>query len=191
MESRVFMIGFLLIQLQFAAAQIEVAHQRVVFLPQSSVTRIPSPDEKWTLVFECPDNCTERKLSIEDSASHKRRLVNKYERSLSISWSPDSHFFFVNDIFGSNGALSYLYDPVTLKTTDLEKVLVAGDRDATQFLKAGHQYLEAKRWLNSQELLVVLFGHFDEPPARGFSLQYRIGLDGSVHKISQSKREGS
>lgn len=189
MVSRALMTGVLLVQLPLMAAQTELTHQPVVHLPRTSVSRIPSPNGMWTLVFECPNDCSERRLSIEDSASHTRRLVGKYERSLSISWAPDSQLFFVNDSYGSNGALSYVHDPVTLKTTDLAEVLVAGDPDAAQFLKAGHSYLEAKRWLNSRELLVVLYGHFDEPPPRGFSLQYRVDLDGSVHKISQRLRE--
>jgi hypothetical protein len=186
---RALMTGTLLVQLSFVAAQTEVAQQTVVHLPRASVSRIPSPDGAWTLVFECLNDCSEKKLSIEDSVSHTRRLIGKYERSLDVSWAPDSHLFFVNDFYGSNGADSSVHDPATLKTTDLADILVTGDPDALQFLKAGHRYLEAKRWLNSRALLVILYGHFDAPPAHGFSLQYQIGLDRSVHKISQRPRE--
>jgi hypothetical protein len=189
MISRVLMIGVLLIQLPLLPAQTKSAHPPVVDLPRAAISRIPSPDGKWTLIFECPKDCSERRLSIEDSASYTRRLVGEYERSLSISWAPDSHLFFVNDAYASNEALSYVYDPATLKVTDLAKLLVAGDPGAAQFLGAGHSYLHAKRWVNSGELLVVLYGHFDEPPPRGFTLQYRVALDGNVHKISQLARE--
>jgi hypothetical protein len=171
------------------AAQTKSTHPPVIYLPRAAITRIPSPNGKWILIFECPKDCSERRLSIEDSASHTRRHIGEYERSLSISWSPDSHVFFVNDAYASNEALSYVYDPVTLKATDLAKLLVAGDPGAAHFLGVGHSYLHAKRWLNSRELLVVLYGHFDEPPLGGFTLQYRVALDGHVRKISQLARE--
>jgi hypothetical protein len=178
----------LLIQLPMLNAQTKSAHLPVV-LPRGALSRIPSPNGKWTLIFECPNYSSARRLSIEDSVSHTRRLVGEYERSLSISWAPDSHLFFVNDAYASNEALSYIYDPITLKATDLAKLLVAGDPGAAEFLGVGHSYLQARRWVNSRELLVVLYGHFDEPPPRGFTFQYRVALDGKVRKISQLARE--
>ncbi len=181
MVLRVLMTGVLLIQPPLLAAQTRSAHPPVVVLPLAAITRIPSPNGKWILIFECPNYCSARTLSIEDSASHTRRLIGEYDRSLSISWAPDSHLFFVNDAYASNA--------VTLKATDLAKLLVAGDPGAAQFLGVGHSYLHAKRWVNSRELLVVLYGHFDEPPLGGFTLQYRVALDGHVHKISQLARE--
>jgi len=195
MVLRVLMTGFLLTQLPLLAAQTKSAHTPVVDLPRAhrtslaAVTRIPSPNGKWTLIFECPNDCSERKLWIEEKALHTRKLVKEYDRSLSISWAPDSGLFFVNDASGSTETLSYVYDPATLKPTDLAKLLVAGDPGAAQFLGVGHSYLQARRWVNSRELLVVLYGHFDEPPLGGFTLQYRVALDGHVHKISQLTRE--
>src|SRR5229473_1581972 len=189
MVLRVLMTGVLLIQPPLLAAQTRSAHPPVVVLPLAAITRIPSPNGKWILIFECPNYCSARTLSIEDSASHTRRLIGEYERSLSISWAPDSHLFFVNDAYASNEALSYVYDPVSLKATDLAKLLVAGDPGAAQFLGVGHSYLQAKRWVNSRELLVVLYGHFDEPPLGGLTLQYWVALDGNVQKISQLGRE--
>src|SRR5260370_26140930 len=183
------MTGVLLTQLPLLDAQTKSAHMPVVELRRGALSRIPSPNGKWTLIFECPKDCSERRLSIEDSASHTRRLVGEYERSLTISWAPDSHLFFVNDAYASNEALSYVYDPVSLKATDLAKLLVAGDPGAAQFLGVGHSYLQARRWVSSRELLVVLYGHFDEAPLGGFTLQYRVALDGHVHKISQLARE--
>ena len=157
----------------------------VISLPRGAVSRIPSPDGKWTLIFECPNDCSERKLWIERNASRTRKLIKEYERSLSISWSPDSRLFFVNDASGSTATLCYVYDPVTLKETDLAKVVLAGDPTAARFLNAAHSYLEAKRWLNSRQLLLILEGHNDGSPPRGFNLKYRVDLSGRVHKVSQ------
>jgi len=195
MVLRVFMTCVLLIQLPSLAAQTKSARSPVVDLPRAhgtslaAVSRIPSPNGKWTLIFECPNNCSERKLSIEENASHARRLVKEYERSLSISWAPDSSVFFVDDASGSTETRCYLYEPATLKETDLAKVILAGDPDAAQFLDSGHSYLAAKRWINSHELLAVLEGHNDGLPPGGFTLRYRVDLRGSVHKLSQHSEQ--
>src|SRR6266849_2001330 len=146
MVLRVFMTGVLLIQLPSLAAQTKSAHAPVVVLPRGAVSRIPSPNGKWALIFECPNDCRERKLWIEEKASHTRKLFKEYERSLSISWAPDSRLFFVNDASGSTETLCYVYDPTSLKETDMAKLILAGDPDAAQFLNAGHSYLKAKRW---------------------------------------------
>jgi hypothetical protein len=183
-------ITFLAQLLSFADAQVIPPYSGVVQLPRrAAVTRIPSPNRNWTLILECPNNCTERKLWVEDSTSRLRKLVGEYDRSLSIAWAPDSQLFLVNDGYASDGELSYVLDPPTLKRMDLSAIIAANDAEATQFLKAGHSYLRATRWLNSHELLVVLFGHFDEPPARGFTIQYRVDLNGSARKLSQHSVE--
>lgn len=157
----------------------------VVDLPRGELSAIPSPDRNWKLVFECPNNCNQRKLSIEDTHTRARKFVKNFDRSLSISWSPDSRLFFVNDESGSTQTLSYLYDPATLKVTELAQLLKAGDPTAAPYLAAGHSYLQARRWINSHQLLVTLEGHTDDSPLAGFTVAYRISLDGTVQKISE------
>jgi len=182
--------GLALVQLcSMAVAQTRPISTPVVDLPRGAVTRISSPDKKWGLIFECPNNCSERRLSIEHNATHQCRFISEYERSLKVSWSPDSRSFFVDDDSGSNIAMSYVYDPLTLRVTDLADSLTTRDKGAAQYLRAGHSYLRAKRWINSHELFVSLSGHFDEPPPRGFTVKYRISLDGTVRKISESPEE--
>jgi hypothetical protein len=188
MVLRVVMTGVLLIQLPSLLSQTKSAHPPVVQL-RRAVTRIPPINGKWALVFECPNDCSERKLWIEENASHTRKLVREYERSLSISWAADSRLFFVNDASGSTETRCYVYDPVTLKETDLAKVVLAGDPDAAQFLNAGHSYLNAQRWINSHEMLVVLNGHNDGSPPSSFTLRYRVDVSGSVHKLSQHSEQ--
>jgi len=187
MVSRLLLTCLLLIQIGklSAVAQSEPEYSSVVALPRGPVSRIPSPNGKWTLIFECPKHCSDRKLSIEENNSLTRRLVKEYERSLSISWAPDSRSFFVDDASGSTETLCYVYDPATLKETDIAKVVLAGDPEAAQFLNAGHSYLKAIRWINSQELLVVLEGYNDGLPPGVFTVRYRIGLNGSIQKLWQ------
>jgi hypothetical protein len=172
----------------FGASQTK-ATPPVVSLPKGEVSRIPSPNGKWTVIFECPNDCSERKLWVEETASRARKLVKEYERSLDISWAPDSRFFFVNDNSGSTDARCYVYEAASLKETDVAKVVVAGVPDAEQFLNSGHSYLRAKGWLNSHELLVVLTGHNDGLPPVAFTLRYRVDLSGRVQKLSQNSEE--
>ena len=177
----------------FVDAQVHTVYAGAVELPQGPVTRIPSPNRRWTLILECPDNCRERKLWAEDSTSHARKPVKEYARSLAIVWAPDSERFFVNDDYGSNGSDSYVVEPASLKTIDLGAVIADNDARATQFLRAGHSYVRAKRWLNSHELLVVLFGHFDDSPPHGvqgsFTIRYRVDLKGGAREISWNSTE--
>jgi len=176
----------------FADSQIR-AVAGVVVLPQGPVTRIPSPNRHWTLIFECPDSSKERTLWVEDNGSHARKLVKEYERSLAIAWAPDSKTFFVEDAYGSNGSDSYVIDPASLETKDLSVIVANNDAEAKQLLKAGHSYVRAKRWLNSHEVIVVLSGHFDDPPPRGlpssYTVQYRVDLNGGARKIASRSVE--
>ena len=103
-----------------------------------------------------------------------------------MSWAPDSRLFFVTDASGSSDTLSYLYDPVTLKMTNLAEWLVAKDRKAKEYIGTGHSYLEARWWINSHELLVTLEGHTDQPPRVEYTLKYRVNTDGAVREISRS-----
>jgi len=184
------LVGVLLASLASATiAQSRAISPAVVKLPRGPVTRIPSPDRRWTLVFECPKDCTERKLWLEGGTTHRRMLVHEYARSLDVSWAPDSRYFFVNDAYGSNGTECHVYESSTLKAMDVADVVEAGDPEATMYIGAGHSYLEAKRWITSQELLVQLSGHFDDPPFRAFTIKYRINIKGAVRRISISRQE--
>jgi len=165
------------------------ASSLVVSLPKGEVSRIPSPDGKWTLIFECPNDCSERKLWVEEASSRARKLIRDYERGLDISWGPDSRLFFVNDNSGSTDARCYVYEAATVKETDIAKLVLAGDPHAEQFLNSGHSYLRAKQWLSSHELLVVLTGHNDGLPPGAFTLRYRVDLNGRVQKLSQNSEE--
>ena len=193
MANRVLWAIMVSLPLLVAEAQTIPTQQRVVVLPRGALTRIPSPDQKWALIFECPNDCAERRLWIERRKTHARRMVREFERSLSISWAPDSQSFFIDDGWGSDGSDSYVYDSHTLHARNLADTIVARDPRADRYLKAGHAYLQAKRWISSHELLVTLFGHFDEPPPRGFrrsfTLRYRVDLRGNVHKVFERSGE--
>ena len=187
--SVVFALTFLLGAWPLLAASQTKATPPVVSLPRGEFSRIPSPNGQWALIFQCPNDCSERKLLVEDTSSHARKLVKEYDRSLDIAWAPDSHLFFVNDNSGSSDARCYVYETASLKETDVAKVVLARYPDAEQFVNSGHSYLRAKRWLNSHALLVVLTGHNDGSTPRAFALRYRVDLNGSVDKLSQHSEE--
>jgi len=166
-------------------AQAKATHTPVFDLPSGPMSHISSPDRRWTLIFECPDYTRERKLWITDNRSHVRRFIRDFERSVGISWAPNSQLFFVEDAYASNETLSYVFDPATLKVSDLAELLRAADPQSANYIQVGHSYLKAERWLNSYELIVSLKGYYDDPPPRGYSLKYRVNVDGKVQKIYQ------
>jgi hypothetical protein len=149
------------------------------------VFEFPASDKSHSDYCRTGENET-RKLWIKRKGSRGRTLVRDFDRSLDISWSPDSHHFFVNDASGSTDTLGYVYDPVTLKATALADVVTGSDPDAKKYLGAGHSYLEANRWINSHELSVTLWGQFDEERV-GFKIKYRVNLNGRVERLC--KRE--
>ena len=139
-------------------------HSEVISLPQGAITTIPSPNQNWTLIFEFPDVYKTRKLWIQHTGSNDRRLVREFERSLDISWSPDSQHFFVNDASGSGETRPYVYDPATLQSIDLAVLIAKASPKADDYLGADHSYLDAKHWINSHELLIKMMAYFSEPP---------------------------
>lgn len=165
-------------------------HSAVVSLPQGAMPTIPSPDRNWTLIFEFPDVHKTRKLWIQCKGSDERRLVRAFERSLDISWSPDSQHFFVNDASGSGETRPYVYDPSTLRSIDLAVLIAKASPKADDYLSADHSYLDAKHWINSHELLIKMMAYSSEPPPQrpGFSGTYRVDLSGSVQKVHEAYR---
>ena len=163
------------------------AHSHVVSLPRENVTHIPSLDRKWTLIFEISDVYKTQKLWIQRNGSSERTPVRDFERSLDISWSPDSHHFFVNDASGSTETLCYVYEPVTLKVTDVAQLVAKASPKGAKYLGAHHSYLNAKRWVNSHQVIVKLEAYFDESPPNtpGFSGTYLVDLNGSVRKLRE------
>lgn len=161
------------------------AYPRVIALPQGPLTRIPSPNRKWTLIFEFSDVNKPRKLWIQRKGSGERTLVRDFDRSLDVSWSPDSQHFFVNDASGSTDTLCYVYGPETLRPMNVLELLTSASRRASNF-EADHFYVEAKHWVGSDELLVTVMGYLSStPPKPGFSGTYRINLNGSVRTIRE------
>ncbi len=163
-------------------------HNEVISLPQGTITTIVAPNKNWTLTFECPDVNKARHLWIQRKGSNDRRLVREFQRSLDISWSPDSRHFFVNDASASSETRPYVYDPETLQAIDLAELVAKTSPKADDYLGADHSYLNAKRWINSHELLLKLDAYFSEPPPRrpGFSGTYRVDLRGNVQKVHEA-----
>lgn len=162
-------------------------HTPIISLPQGAVTPIPSPNQEWTLIFEFQSVDEPRKLWIQHKGSSERRLVREFERSLDISWSPDSNHFFVNDASDSGETRPYVFDPTTLQSIDVADLVAKASPKADDYLGADHSYLEAKHWINSQELLLKFMAYFSEPAPRRprFSGTYRFGLHGTVQKVRE------
>jgi hypothetical protein len=171
-----------------AQTKSSAAHTPVISLPQGAMTTIPSPSRNWTLIFEFADVNKARKLWIQRNGSNQRRLVREFERSLDISWSPDSQHFFINDSSGSGETRPYIYDPTTLQSIDLAELVAKASPKADDYLGADHSYLEAKYWINAHELVLKLDAFYSEPPPRrpAFSGTYRVDLSGNVQKVRET-----
>lgn len=162
-------------------------HTPLISLPQGAVTLIRSPNQQWTLIFELQGVDEPRKLWIQHKGSSERRLVREFERSLDISWSPDSNHFFVNDASDSGQTRPYVFDPATLQSIDVAELVAKASSKADDYLGADHSYLEAKHWINCQELLLKFMAYFSEPAPRRPRLSgtYRFGLHGTVQKVRE------
>ena len=126
-----------------------------------------------------------RKLWIQRNGTAERIPIRDFDRSLDVSWSPDSRHFFVNDASGSTETRCYVYDAETLRAIDVLK-LVSADSHRLRNFEADHSYLEAKHWVRSDELLVTFLGYLSStPPKPGFSGTYRINLKGSVRILHE------
>lgn len=162
----------------------------VVHLPRQTMTRIPSPDRHWTLISPAFCSDCDRRLTLKDNHTRRQRTIKTFNRSLAVSWAPDSRAFFLNDELASDETDAYVYRPRTAKPLDLNRLILVHDPKAHRFLHE-HTYFEARRWIDHQAVLVALCGHTSEAPAKQFSLTYRVDLQGSVKRVSVSENEVS
>lgn len=162
-------------------------HTPLIRLPQGALTTVASPDQKWKLIFEFQSVYETRKLWIQPKGSNRRTLVREFQRSLDISWSPDSRHFFVNDRSASGETRPYIYEPASLQAIDLAELVGKASPKAADYLGSDHSYLEATRWINSQEVILKLTSYFSEPPPQrpGFSGTYRVNLGGTVRRLKE------
>jgi hypothetical protein len=152
-------------------------------------------------------------LWMEDTATHTDRLVQPLTvQTISLAWSPDSRHFVVNDRETSSESDAYLFDTDTLQRTKLRDRLTAARPEVQHYLlsdKPGpgrsqvahgrdvmHSYLDVRRWIDDRHVELQLHGNFagrfrdDHPdghlyPAGCFDLRFRMGLDGSVQRLSE------
>jgi len=152
---------------------------------QQSEMPLSSPDHSHSLFTTDP-----WKLRIEDVRTHERKLVVEGDRPAA-GWSPDSAAFFVNYNVASDLALSYLYTAATLDRIDVRDRIVHSDPHAGRFA-GDHDYFSAVSWIDVRHVVVSFKGHTLTHsgntltrPLVCFDLRYRIGLDGSVERLSE------
>jgi hypothetical protein len=166
-----------------AQAAVQTA-PRVVHFTSDRLTMLASPDDEWTLANGCHGCPAGRVLWLANNADHHRRIVRKYEHTVTAGWSADSASFFLNDEPEDGATRAYVIEAATLKVTEVEKLVAAGDSDAPAFLHAGRAALAVERWLAPGELSVALTGRFEQPAPTEFVLRYRVKLGGGVRRVS-------
>ena len=154
---------------------------------------LPSPDGAYIL----SGDESHSRLWLENVATHHRDLVMSLTiQTSTVSWSPDSHFFVVNDRPASGWEDGYVYDVHSLeRRLDLRKLALAADRSAARIVanrNTSHAYVHATGWLDQTHLQLELNGRTDSSgtPERirlghCFDLRYRVSLNGTVEKLSQ------
>jgi len=169
--------------------------------PFGKANAVVSPDGKHALWGGSEDV----ELHIEDTETHADRPVVRITvPTLSLAWSPDSRHFAVNDRPVSSIEDAYIFNTATLESVKLRDRLTAARPQVTRYYGAGvlthgrdvdHSFLHVLRWLDNEHVELQLHGHtsgrfaHDNPdlhlyPAECFDLRYKVGLDGSVQRIS-------
>ena len=149
------------------------------------VMSLASPDGSHILygVFSRVSDGTQ--LWIENTRTHRRRMLLMIPDTLFAAWSPDGSAFYVRDHVASDETFSYIYDTDTLRRLDLAARILAFDPAARRFAD-GHAYFDVDGWQGAGEVTVHFHGHTDEPPPVScFDFRYKVSRAGTVAKVSE------
>ena len=171
--------------------------------PWCRAIHMESPDGRWTLGSKCTINCPpgenkdwdkaavpacssdpNNQLFLEDASTHRKRPIAFDGYSGNAVWSPDSASFFINNHIASDETDSALYVADPLKRIDVGEAIQRSDPTAVRFFK-GHRYVIAQHWHDNRVVQIRFCGHSDDAPVVQFDYLYRVGLDGSAHRISR------
>jgi hypothetical protein len=155
-------------------------------LPWGPVTELASPDGSRILYGVPYQNGVNDgpQLWIEDRRTHQRQMLLSIRSTLSAVWAANGSAFSVNDHWASDSARGYIYDANTLQRLDLAGCILAADPSVDR-LASGHAYFDVERWETSQQVIVHLHGHTDQPPVVCFNFRYRVSRLGAVEKLSK------
>jgi hypothetical protein len=172
----------LLLLVVSATAQVAVKNA-AVDLPCLPSRNLSSPDKQWTLFSR------NYRLLVQNNKTQDRQFLRVRGGELGcgaiqenscaavqVEWSPDSSLFFLNDEQASDRTECYVVSPGTGQAMNVAELLRSGDPESIRWIRVGHSYIYAQRWLSPKELLVNVAGHFDGPAAKMFEVQYRVNL---------------
>jgi len=185
-------LSTLLLLVISAAAQMTARSELAAEVPCIPLKDLSSPDQQWTLLSR------DYRLLIQNNKTRNRQflrlrtgvlecvsLLGNSCGGIQVGWSPDSGSFFLNDEQASDRTAAYVFTPATGQAMNLVDLLSRSDPQLVRWLRAGHSYVYAQRWLNPKELLVNVAGHFDEPAVKEFEIQYRVNVaSGNVARLS-------
>lgn len=175
--------------LAHARAQEQKPAPSVVRFTADRLVLLASPDNQWTLANGCHGCPAGRVLWLANNADHHRHIVRKYEHTISAGWSSDSSSFFLNDEAENGSIRAYVVEAESLKTTEIERLIVAADSDAPKFLRANRAAIAVERWRAPAELIAALTGRYEQPSPTAFEIRYDVKLSGAVRRISARQWE--
>lgn len=162
-----------------------VAQSRVTDFECDSAS-LNSPDGNHVLIWQAtPQGCDgPHTLLLSHANDGRKQVLLKADAPPSVSWSPDSKHFFVVDHRSSDFASTYIFSLSGNRADPFMRMEQAPpDSFAFDHLKAGHVYLIGLRWINGEQILMKLSGHFDRPPATSFKACYLADTRGSVMRL--------
>ena len=120
-----------------------------------------SPDGRYTIQNRDRENTEPAHvLFLLDRRNGSKTLIQSYDRSVDIFWSPKSDAFVINDHEGSDSARPLLYslpwNDTKIDLLEKLKVFLRGRHQENLVVGNDHVYLLARRWINSRELLCRL-----------------------------------
>lgn len=146
---------------------------------------LKSPDGKHVLIWQStPKGCNGyHALLLSDANGGREQVLLQYDVPLTVSWSPDSNHFFVDDHRSSDFDSTYVFSADGSRVDLFKSIENAPDQFARGHLHAGHVYLIGLRWMDSGHILIELTGHFDQPPATQFKACYVADVLGDVTRL--------
>lgn len=138
-----------------------------------------SSDSRFAITNLDSDNEPFHTLFIEDGSKHEMRKLLEYSRSAEVLWNPNNVSFAVNHYEGSNVSEAYVYstDPAQRRIDVQNRIFkeMKTAQEKASVTENHHVYSAAVRWLDSNTLVVKVWGHGGADP-NGFTRYYNYRL---------------
>jgi hypothetical protein len=150
---------------------------------------VRSPSGRYKLRLRrvaAPSDAPTYCLRLIDSRTKTGNDVITFERSVKVTWRPQSEGFFLNAYAVSNASdcLVVLPDGTRQPQSLAERIAAQGDLGIKESVGDSHYYVICTGWDGPNRVAVTLSGHHDDD-AQGFS--YRLTYDVKSGRLTHTK----